>query len=292
MPLHTLNAQDILHSAAREAGLEDYIDSGIAERFAYMVGLLNAFDSLRDNEYLPAVQQLKEMAAMRLRVARDWALHPEILDEEITQPFFVIGNARAGTTFTQMLLAWDEGHRTPRYRDARHPSPPYGLDPAADAAALAAESAFVRFMLEKSPGMLPAHPYLDQGGNAEAEDEHVYSLDFDLVYPLHLLKVANLPWPRKRVQVWRRPPWPKGSWTQPKSRSRKFCPCWPRPSRKREPRTRRTPDSTHRSSPIWSATVCWWLTKTRALRPFWRRRTICCCKPQHRSTMRPSVARF
>src|SRR5690606_1285685 len=184
---------EILQSAATEAGLEKYIEPGIRERFTYMVGLLNDFDSLKADEYPAAVQELKGFAAMRLRVARDWAQHPEILDEKITQPFFVIGNARTGTTFTQMLLAWDEGHRTPNYCDARNPSPLPGLDSTADAQALAQQDAFVRFMLDKSPSMLQAHPYLDQGGRAEAEDEFVYSLDFDFVYPLHLLNVASLP---------------------------------------------------------------------------------------------------
>ena len=193
MKTYTLNADEILQSAATESNLEQFIEPGIRERFSHMVGLLNNFDSLRADEYPAAVRQLKGFATMRLRVARDWAQYPEILDQTITQPFFVIGNARAGTTFTQMLLSWDAGHRTPTFRDARNPSPPPGLDSAADALALAEQDAFVRFMLEKSPGMLPAHPYLDQGGRSEAEDEFIYSLDFDFVYPLHLLNVANLP---------------------------------------------------------------------------------------------------
>src|SRR5690606_32655883 len=204
MGTYQLNADDILQSAAAQIGLQQYIDPGISERFAYMIGLLNGFDSLTADEYPAAVAQLKGMATSRLRVARDWAQHPEILDENIKQPFFVIGQARAGTTFAQMILSWDEGHRTPRYRDVRHPSPPRGLDRVADASALEEESAYVKYMIDKSPLMLAAHPYLDQGGNAEAEDEDVYSLDFNMVYPLHLLKVPNMPQasvPRDPVQA-------------------------------------------------------------------------------------------
>ncbi|MDB6060894.1 MAG: hypothetical protein JWM78_997 [Verrucomicrobiaceae bacterium] len=193
MGLHQLDAEKILRSSASEAGLVQYIDEGIRARFSYVINLLNEFGSLTDEEYPPALHQLKSMVKQRLLVARDWALHPEILDEEITQPFFVIGNARAGTTFTQMLLTWDEGHRTPLYRDVRHPSPPRGLDPAADAAALEEENNYVRSMVERSPQMMSAHPYLDQGGNGEAEDEDVYSLDFNMVYPLQLLNVATMP---------------------------------------------------------------------------------------------------
>src|SRR3546814_16076823 len=59
-------------------------------------------------------------------------------------------------------------------------------------------------MLGKSPRMMSAHPYLDQKGDSEAEDEYVYSLDFDLAYPLWYLKVPSLPQslpPRKPVQA-------------------------------------------------------------------------------------------
>ncbi|MDT9120888.1 hypothetical protein RSW84_25975, partial [Escherichia coli] len=89
--------------------------------------------------------------AKRLLVERDWRQHPEILDGEIRQPFFIIGSARAGTTFTQMILAMDEGHPTPRYRDIQHPAVHRGVDPAADAVALEEQDRYVEYMVGKSP---------------------------------------------------------------------------------------------------------------------------------------------
>src|SRR3546814_15857327 len=85
------------------------------------------------------------------------------------------------------------------------PSPPRGLDPAADARALAEQDDYVAYMLGKSPRMMSAHPYLDQKGDSAAEAEYVYSLDFDLAYPLWYLKVPSLRQslpPRKPVQAW------------------------------------------------------------------------------------------
>jgi hypothetical protein len=183
----------MLQQAAKRHGLEAWIDPALAERIAYMVGLLNEFGLLNDDEYAAAVTQIEGVIAKRLTVARDWALHPEILATEIKQPFLVAGNARAGTTFAQSILAMDEGHRTPRFRDVQHPSPPRGASVLSDAAALQEQGEYVDFILAKSPRMLPAHPYFDQRGETEAEDEYVYSLDFHLVYPLWLLKVANMP---------------------------------------------------------------------------------------------------
>lgn len=201
-----LDAQDIFAAAKARSGLGDYADDALHERFDYLISLFNGFGSIREPDYPAAVEQMTETVVKRLQVARDWAETPAILEEEIVQPFFVLGSARAGSTFTQMLLAMDDGHRTPRYRDVQHPSPPRGLDAAADAAALAEQNAYVDFMVGKSPRMMSAHPYLDQRGEAEAEDEYVYSLDFDLAYPLWYLKVPSLPQslpPRNPVQALR-----------------------------------------------------------------------------------------
>lgn len=199
-----LSAQEIFAAAEVRSGLGAHADDALRERFDYLIGLFNDFGSIKQEDYPAAVEQLTATVVKRLQVARDWAENPEILDEKIVQPFFVLGSARAGTTFTQMLLEMDEGHRTPRYRDVQHPSPPRGLNPAADEAALAEQNAYVDFMVGKSPRMMSAHPYLDQRGEAEAEDEYVYSLDFDLAYPLWYLKVPSLPQslpPRDPVQA-------------------------------------------------------------------------------------------
>lgn len=189
----SLDSGAIFQSAITESGLGRYADPGIEERFHYVIGLFNAFGKIKVAEHGQAVDQIKSMVIKRLQVARDWDEHPEILESDVVQPFFVIGNARAGTTFTQMLLEMDEGHRTPRYRDVQHPSVPRGANPAADRAAMAEQDAYVDYMVGRSPLMMSAHPYLDQKGDAEAEDEYVYSLDFDLAYPLWYLKVPSLP---------------------------------------------------------------------------------------------------
>jgi hypothetical protein len=193
MNSYYVDADSVFHAAARRYGLEKYVDPGLEERFSYLVGLLNGFGSIEQSAYPAAIRELEETVAKRLRVARDWQQCPDILVEEIKQPFFVIGNARAGTTFAQSILTLDPGHRTPVYCEVQNPSPPRGLDPAFDAAALEEQNRYVAYMLSKSPRMMLAHPYLDQMGNSEAEDEYVYSLDFHMAYPLWLLKVPSLP---------------------------------------------------------------------------------------------------
>jgi hypothetical protein len=188
-----LDPDAILKAATKRSGLGAYLDEGIAERFHYFVGLCNDFASIPAADFHGAVEQVESVVVKRLMVARDWAEHPDILESEIKAPLLVIGNARAGTTFTQAILEMDEGNRTPRYRDVQHPSPPRGVDTAADAEAVAEQDRYVDFMVGRSPRMMPAHPYLDQRGESEAEDEYSYSLDFHIAYPLWYLKVPSLP---------------------------------------------------------------------------------------------------
>jgi len=188
-----LDGDTIFEAAISESGLGGYADPGIRERFDYLIGLFNDFGTIRESLYGVAADQMKSVVIKRLHVARDWAENPEILESEIVQPFFVIGNARAGTTFTQMILAMDEGHRTPRYRDVQHPSPPRGADVEADRRALEEQGEYVDFITTQSPRMMSGHPYFDQRAETEAEDEYTYSLDLDLAYPLWYLKVPNLP---------------------------------------------------------------------------------------------------
>lgn len=187
-----LDADAIFTAAATRSGLQDHADDGMRARFANMVGQLNEFGLVPAPLHAGATEQLTTVVEKRLALARDWHDHPEILEAPIEQPFFVLGSARAGSTLTQSLLTLDEGHHTPRYWEVQHPSPPPGSDPAAMAAARAEQEEYVRFILDRSPRMLQAHPYFDQGADTEAEDEYLYSLDFHIVYPLWLLKVPSV----------------------------------------------------------------------------------------------------
>lgn len=188
-----LNAEQIFDQTARENGLEAYVEDGIRQRFLDLVAKFNAIGKVPGDRVPGAIEDMKKAVKIRLQVARDWIEHPEILEEEIVQPLFVIGNGRAGTTLTQSLLTLNEGHRTPRFMDAQHPSPPRGLDPEADAAARRAADDYVDFTISREPGLLVSHPYHDRGGMAEAEDEYIYSIDFNIVYPLHFQNVPTVP---------------------------------------------------------------------------------------------------
>lgn len=193
MSLQFLDAEAIFSSAAQESGLQAFTSDALLNRFT---GFIKAFNNLGpiDSAALPAAnQQLARLVSNRLKLERDWQQNPQILEETINAPFFVIGNARSGTTVAQCLLGEDTGHRMPRYWESRHPSPPPGLDFDSDARSIADENRHVEEILQSAPRMLKIHPFLEQGGLAEAECEDLYTNDFHIPHVIHFNRVPNVP---------------------------------------------------------------------------------------------------
>lgn len=59
----------------------------------------------------------------RLLLERDRRIHPEIANEEIRSPVFIVGLPRTGTTILHTLLMADAGHRAPLTWEVMEPSP-------------------------------------------------------------------------------------------------------------------------------------------------------------------------
>jgi len=62
----------------------------------------------------------------RLSIERDRQLLPEITNQQIRQPVFIVGLPRSGTTLLHTLLAADPDHRAPLCWEVMSPSPPAG----------------------------------------------------------------------------------------------------------------------------------------------------------------------
>ncbi len=62
--------------------------------------------------------------AVLLKIQAEVTRHPEILDEEIRKPIFILGAPRTGTTLLHRLLARDPAHRAPRFWEMVEPFPP------------------------------------------------------------------------------------------------------------------------------------------------------------------------
>lgn len=187
-----LNADEIFDSAAKVHGLDKYADAGMRERFAQIIDSLNQNGTIADGARPAALAQLAGLVRRRLELARDWSLYPEIDNERIEHPFFVLGSGRTGTSAMQSMLALGDGCRTPLLWECGHPSPPPGLDPESEPGRIALENAQMNSFINTAPGFLLSHPYVDAGAFMETEDEDLFGIDFRATHPFHFNRIPTL----------------------------------------------------------------------------------------------------
>lgn len=120
----TIASPDILIArATAETGLSDFGPAGWREGLDRLVATMSERD-FGDVARDRIETRLTGVLAARLRI-EDWiATHPEVLDERIEGPVFVIGLPRTGTTALQAFLANDPQWRFLRGWEANAPTPP------------------------------------------------------------------------------------------------------------------------------------------------------------------------
>jgi hypothetical protein len=160
---------------------QDSIDERLRQRVVALLDVVNAAP-LEGQLRSDAIEDIGGVLERRLRMEADRQAHPEIDDERIVRPVFIVGLPRTGTTLLHSLLSLEPGARAPRLWEVRNPSPPPGSS-GIDPARVALGDADARAWCDLVPGMLTAHPYFDLGGWTPVEDEELLTLDFQNAYP-------------------------------------------------------------------------------------------------------------
>jgi hypothetical protein len=168
-------------SAAGSTEPPDSLGDGLRARLLSLLDVVNTAPpqgQLRSD----AIADISGVLRRRLQLEADRSVHPEIADERIVRPVFIVGLPRTGTTLLHSLLSSEPGARAPRLWEVRNPSPPPGAS-GIDQERMALGDADARAWCELVPGMLTAHPYFDLGGWTPVEDEELLTLDFQNAYP-------------------------------------------------------------------------------------------------------------
>ena len=119
-----LDEDSLLSHAMRNTGLDDFGDEEWREPFRI---LLRSLEEEADLNFIGRIFTRSDLLIHlegRLRVTDWYKRHPEVDDEEIREPVFVIGLPRSGTTIMQEILGADPGFRTVRMWEAKFPCPP------------------------------------------------------------------------------------------------------------------------------------------------------------------------
>ncbi len=215
--------EDSLLSAARDAtGLSDFGDAdGWRTHFRVLLNSLEHEARLHFVGRILTRADLLIYLGSRLMVTDEYKRHPEIENEVISEPVFILGFGRSGTTILQETLAQDPEFRSVRRWEAYFPSPPpeeatYETDPR-----IARAQAHVEFLHAISPEWRTMHAW---GGDLPVEDiEFTYACFCSEVWETamtvpsvgaHFAKVGpayHLAWHKRILKLlqwkFRRPHW-------------------------------------------------------------------------------------
>jgi hypothetical protein len=122
----SLAPEDLIRSAEKAAQLSDFGDWDFREPLAV---LLKAYDEEADLSSFGRVAlrwDIQRFLSNLLRLREEEKRSPEILEQAIDRPIFILGMPRCGKTFLHNLLAEDPGNIVPRAWQTIYPYPVRG----------------------------------------------------------------------------------------------------------------------------------------------------------------------
>lgn len=165
-----LSAQELLDAARRQAALDDYGDMGFAEGLRVLVKAINEEAGLTPRNEARYREELIRLLVNRLRMRRDLARHPEILDEEILPPVFITSLPRTGSTKLHRMLGASGDFHAMKYWQAYHFAPLAENPPAGQPdPRIAVTERYLATLREQAPQFMDSHPMYAE----ETEEEHL-----------------------------------------------------------------------------------------------------------------------
>lgn len=132
--LISLKPEPLLHLASKKAGLVDYGPDYFRGPLQRLCKSLDEDAKLTGMGRIIARQEVLRLLQNRLLFVELFKQHPEIAQQQIKEPIFILGMPRTGTTSLHELMALDSQFRVPMSWELAHPFPPpetatYKTDP-------------------------------------------------------------------------------------------------------------------------------------------------------------------
>ncbi|WP_162300009.1 sulfotransferase family protein [Kineobactrum sediminis] len=145
-----LEIESLRQQAIAETGLDDFGAPAFYEALERLLDALHTEARLNDFGRMRAEMTIVAGLGKRLQIEHYLGEHPQVADEVIRRPVFIVGLPRTGTTALHHLLNQDPLNRTLRLWEAQNPVPPpmsatYYTDPriAAQAESVALTETFL-----------------------------------------------------------------------------------------------------------------------------------------------------
>jgi Sulfotransferase family len=120
---HSLEPEVLIRIAQQRTGLSDLGDWSILEPLSVLVKAYREEAELTALGRMVAVWDIDRCLSNLLKLRAEERNDPSILAEEISQPIFILGLPRSGTTFLHNLFAHDPANRAPRCWETIYPYP-------------------------------------------------------------------------------------------------------------------------------------------------------------------------
>lgn len=124
----------IAQASNRSGGLSDFGTTAITKPLTLLLASLNDEAQLNAMGRVIARERVLEHLVNRLKYVEDRRRYPEIAQQKIEKPIFIIGMPRTGTTILHDIFGQDPSNRVPMTWEVMFPSPPpqratYRTDP-------------------------------------------------------------------------------------------------------------------------------------------------------------------
>ncbi|HKY92821.1 MAG TPA: sulfotransferase [Nevskiaceae bacterium] len=186
-----------LEGARAEAGLRDFGDDAFLEPLEMLLRCVRAdvpFSEMGLANFKATVQRF---LVNRLRLQRDVAAHPEILDEDVSDPIVILGMPRTGTTKLQRLVSADPRMQKLALWRLLNPAPFDDEKPGSPAGRLAF-ARIVEAATRANPAFTAAH---ETAAEEADEDSFLALMSFDYVMLYCIFPSPSyLAWVRARPQ--------------------------------------------------------------------------------------------
>ncbi|MEM8608615.1 MAG: sulfotransferase [Myxococcota bacterium] len=124
MEQEELTASRLMERAAGSTGMDDFGDPAFQDWLDLLTWSLREESDLNERGHRVATAMLQAKLAVRLRVIHAHREYPEIAEQPVEAPIFIIGMPRTGSTFMHHLFGQDRALRVPRRWELHHPWPP------------------------------------------------------------------------------------------------------------------------------------------------------------------------
>jgi hypothetical protein len=144
IPFGAITESHLLEEAERRTGLSDFGAAAFRTPFCVLVQSLQEEARLNPVGSYLFRELLLQLLVNRLQVQATRKLHPEIDEQVISRPLFIVGLARSGTTFLFDQFAKDPLARPLLFWEVRTPAPPLRLSVDGEDPRIAAAEGFIR----------------------------------------------------------------------------------------------------------------------------------------------------